>query len=144
MARRHQDVTVREGTSERHWQLIAGYLAIVIVGTPLAIVLTLAGNVAGAATAILAVSVVFVFGGILVMPSLFKDSAYVRDTRRGWKPRWWYYIGVPLAIGMVSYPAASAFVPDLAAGAAMANLSVAAFVSHAVYIYRRHKFLSVP
>lgn len=144
MTRRHRDITVRKGTSERHWYMIAGYLAAVVLGVPTAIALALGGNSVGAASILFGVTLIFVFGGLLVMPALFKDAAYVRDTRRGWRPKWWYYIGIPIAVGILTYPVVAAVAPDVAIGAAFTNLALGAFISHSLYIYRRHKFVGVP
>lgn len=145
MPGRHRDVTIREGTSEKNWYPIAGYLAITIGGTALALFMAVQGASVTSASGLMAiVFLVIVFGGVLVMPALFKDAAYVRDTRRGWRPKWWYYIGAPFVAGGVAYSVAGAIDPGTELLGALLVFIPTVFAAHALYLYRRHKFLGVP
>lgn len=143
----HRDITVREGTSEKYWYTLAGYVAVCIVFS-LGIVYALL-TVDGTATTAIAATVgiyIFVlsFLGLMVYPALFKDSAYVRAATR-WNPKWWKYITIGIGL-----PVAVVFVGPLIgdqAGAGAIALMLHPFTAGGVaahYLYKRHEFVGVP
>jgi len=150
MARRSNDVTVRSGTSERNWYYLAIYVAVGL----LAVLATLvsAASTWGTpqfsetwgSTLGLGITVVAI-GGIIIYPSLFRDSAYVRDTRTRWKPQWWYYLGGALAVPVAVFFVVNAvYSPALAFILAVISHSFSASIAAGLYLYRRHSFVGVP
>lgn len=147
---RHSNVTIRSGTGERNWYVLAGYLAFGILGIIYFLVILQQGfgDSAGSNAAGLFGGVVVLglsLGGLVIYPALFKDAAYVNDTRRRWSPQWWYYLlgglGTPLAIYFIL---AFGMPGTLAFAGAMMTHAVSATVVSAVYLYRRHQYLGVP
>lgn len=144
-SRASRGVTIRTGTGERHWYFIAGYVAVAVIGILYAVIADL--QYGGEAGGIVFGLVLFglAFGGFASFISLFKDSAYLRGTHAGWSPKWWYYIGVPVGISVVTI-----------LGGALGNIlgtafvltiiifAIAALVSNTWYLYRRHQYIGVP
>jgi len=90
---RNRNLTIREGTSEKNWYFLAGYVALGIITVLLTITTIVQGGSysigAMIGLLIMAISVL----GLGTYLALFKDAAYIRDTRSRWGPKWWYYIG---------------------------------------------------
>lgn len=140
-----QGITVREGTGERHWYFIAGYVAIAFVGVlySLYAAMEFGGEVGGMTLGIL--FIVLAFGGLASFIALFKDSAYLRGTRAGWAPKWWHYIGIPVGIAVVSFFSVNAITTgDIAGAFALTLFGLAALVGNTWYLYSRHKYVGVP
>lgn len=148
MKRGGRSVTLRSGTSERNWYLIAGYVFLGVGGTLFAFYQLATAdsgygtNLAGATLSTVIIAMVLL--SVPAFAALFRDSAYVRGTSRRWYPRWWIYIGTPIGIGV-----AVMFVADMAnfvygGPIAMLIYSVLAPVSCGYYLYNRHNTIGVP
>ncbi|MGZ0745747.1 hypothetical protein [Haloparvum sp. AD34] len=141
MSRRQH--TIREGTSEKYWYTLAGYIAVCGITLIAALITGIeaggeaAGSVLGGGISIVSIL------GIVVYPALFKDSAYVRGMGY-WRPKWWKYIGAGLGIPLLVYL--------LISTAGLFGAPIFAFIVHAitasgtatVYLYQRHKRIGVP
>lgn len=141
-----RDVTIREGTGEKHWYIIAGYVAFATIGVIYigGSAYYLGGTAGGVAAGLVIVGLFL--GGLVSFISLFKDSAYLRGGRHSWRPRWWYYIAVPVLIGAIGFVGGEAVGLGARGGmtAAVIGFGPAALISNLVYLYRRHKRIGVP
>lgn len=143
----HRDITVREGTSEKYWYTLAGYIAICILAVFYNVyIFAQAGGNVQTAGLMSGFSIIAVSGlGLITYPALFKDSAYLRGTNRSWKPKWWYFFGIGLGIPAL----ASAVVPFVGVGfgggvvGAMLHVLTAPVMA-GYYLYKRHKHIGVP
>lgn len=145
----HRDVTVRDGTSEKYWYTLAGYVALVLVGLVGSVWTLLQfqsaeATVAGGFT--VAIFALVLSGlGLVTYPALFKDSAYVRATSRRWEPQWWYYIGFGVGVPILVYAVASVAGAGSVGGVlALYGHAVSAGVMSASYLYQRHQYIGVP
>lgn len=97
------------------------------------------------ATVLVMVIAVLSFLGLIVYPAIFRDSAYLRGTRGGWRPKWWNYtlggIGVPIVVFF-----GGAVFLSTSEGLMFAFLlhSISAPAASVHYLYKRHKFVGVP
>jgi len=149
-SRSSRGTTIREGTGEKNWYVMAGYVAISIFAIGFIAWSTYqAGAVGGTVAftvAILGLSVV----SLVTYPAIFRDSAYLRGTAAGWNPKWWFYIGGPILAVVVVYIATEAIGIETAttevSGGVMSIfvLPVATAVSNAYYLYQRHRYVGVP
>jgi len=78
--------------------------------------------------------------------TLFQDSAYIRDTRSRWSPRWWYYIGGAVAAPVAVYFVSNQVLDSLVAVGTLVMLVhvLSASLMSAVYLYQRHQHIGVP
>ena len=138
-----RNVTVRDGTSKKYWYTIMGYVA----ALPLMLIyLAVTMNEFGPA-AIMSASIfiiVLLFLGVASMPALFKDSAYLRESRAHWMPEWWNYIGASVGVPTVVYFGLDAVGVQEAAPFTMIAFLVVTYAASAYYIYNRHRFVGVP
>lgn len=140
-----RDVTVRDGTSEKYWYTIAAYLAVAIIAILYSANTILSEGQPSVQAVALAVPLLAVtFGGLIIYPALFKDSAYIRDTRKTWNPKWWYYILFGLGIPAGLYAFTSGIGASAAFPTAVLSHALTAPITAAYYLYQRHKFLGVP
>lgn len=137
--------TVREGTGEKNWYVIAVYIALTIVLLLYSTWTYYKMGEMGASVAFAILFFVLAIGGLVSFGALFKDSAYLRGTAAGWNPKWWYYIGGPVAASIVVYAVHEATRYATYSGAmAFFTFAVAALVSNAYYLFNRHKKIGVP
>ncbi len=143
---RNRNLTIREGTSEKNWYFLAGYVALGIITVLLTITTIVQGGSysigAMIGLLIMAISVL----GLGTYLALFKDAAYIRDTRSRWGPKWWYYIGGGFGTPFAVYFVATAL-PQLSGFAGVVALvahALSASVMSGVYLYRRHQHIGVP
>ena len=139
-----RNVTIRDGTGEQYWYLLAGYLAIAILiagANVFAVIQTGSAAAAGGGVAIF----LFVLsaGGLLTYPAIFKDAAYLRGTNQ-WPVKWWYYILFGLGVPAVLYGVLLAANVDLAGLVGIGSHGVTAGAGSAHYLYQRHKIVGVP
>lgn len=140
-----RDPTIRSGGEGRYWYLLAGYVGFAGLGILLVLFTTiqLGGVVGGTVLGLFLIG--SAFGGLVAFVSLFMDSRFIRATGDGWSPRWWYYLGGPLGVALVSFFIGSLRgQPELAAAFAIILLGIAALVSSVWYLYNRHRFVGVP
>jgi hypothetical protein len=140
----NNNVTIREGTGEKNWYPIAGYSAIAVTGAVYIAFSAMQAGTLAASGAVFVVSILLLVGSLPVFWSLFKDAAYVRDTRAGWRPRWWYYIGVPFAATFGVYFIVDALTQDLGGAVALFAFIIVSVTSNLTYLYRRHTRVGVP
>jgi len=143
----HRDVTVREGTSEKYWYTLAGYTAIAILAILYNIYIFSRSGINVQAAGMM--SALSIFGvsaiGLVTYPALFKDSAYLRGTRSGWKPKWWNYLAIGLGIPVLA-AIVSSFL-GIAIGGGVIGVMVhviTAPVMSGYYLYNRHQMIGVP
>lgn len=148
MARRNQ-ITVREGTGERNWYPLVGYVVVAILATVYVTVSYLGTESESGVQLLGAIYGVILFlisvGGVVVYPALFKDSAYLRGIRSGWNPKWWRYIAVgagPPVLFVLGGAAVRA--GGTGVGAALLVHPATAVVVSLVYLYNRHRYVGVP
>lgn len=143
---RSSNVTIRDGTSERNWHFLAAYVAmgVFVVGV-IAYTFSQGGSLGGGILSGVMIMLVSVIG-LATYPALFRDSAYVRDTRRAWKPKWWYYLLGGLGTPVVFYAILQTTVtePGVASVGAIVAHALSASIISALYLYRRHQYLGVP
>jgi len=143
-SRSSRGVTIREGTSERNWYLNAAYVAFAIIGVIYtAFTIQAAGGAAGS-FAIALVLFGLALGGLATFGSLFRDSAYLRGTHAGWRPKWWYYIGAPVGTGIVIAFLGIEVLGELGIGLAIMVFAFACLASNVYYLYNRHQYVGVP
>jgi hypothetical protein len=144
-----RNVTIREGTSEKYWYTLAGYLAVVGLG-----ILYAGGTMVSSfgssnfetmtGTSVGLVIVGASLLGLVVYPALFKDAAYVRSTSH-WSPKWWYYIAggflTPVAVFFVI---SAASITALGGVLAVIVHGFSASAASGLYLYRRHQHVGVP
>lgn len=147
MARRHRDVTVRDGTSEKHWYGLAGFLALSSVGYLFGIGYIIEFGISDTnfipGGMLGGVNMMVGGSGTVLIIEMFKDSAYVRDTRR-WSPKWWYYGGVPITVSAIAVGVGWVLGGFVGAALCLNVLGPAMFLSHARYLYDRHRHVGVP
>lgn len=139
-----QDVTIREGTKETYWRAVAAFVAMgVFVFLTLVYAAISSGPIA-AEWLVPVAALMLDVGGAIALVQLFRDAAYVRDTR-AWQPSWWYYVVPPVGIAV-----GGLFVGELldvsmvGITASLLLFGVVAWGASAWYLYRRHQFVGVP
>jgi len=146
-----RQVTIREGTSEKHWYTLSGYLAVVTLGFGFSIYTGLNAGVAESSptglfgTVLGLVVVVAALFGLAVYPAIFKDSAYVKGTRQ-WRPSWTRYLGLGIGVPVVAVLAAPflGFGPLMGVSLGFLIHSITAPATATLYLYRRHRFVGTP
>lgn len=144
-SRSSRGTTIREGTGERNWYALAGYVAFSVIGLAYIIwnVYQFGAAVGGIAIAVVLLALA-VFA-LVTFPALFKDSAYLRGTDAGWNPKWWLYLGIPVMIPVGIYITGEVFNdPFVGGGAAILAFPIITAVSNACYLYQRHRYVGVP
>lgn len=153
MARkRGHDVTIREGTKETYWYVLAGYGVLAIIELLLILYLILQAATGASQQSIMAWGATVVLwyfvlslAGLITYPALFKDAAYLRGVGSYWNPEWWRYlligIGPPIALVFVGTVLTSSM-EAFAWAAASHGLSAGAMC--VLYLYRRHEHYGVP
>lgn len=141
---RSQQHTIRQGTSEKHWYLSAGYLAVGILALAPGVMGYLqTGELAAAGSGVVIFTFVLTVGGLVTYPAIFKDAAYLRGTKQ-WQVKWWYYIGFGLGVPVVVYILLTVGNIDDAGVFAILGHGVSAFAANAHYLYSRHQIVGVP
>lgn len=145
MSRRSRNITVREGTSERNWYVLAGHVALSILLTGyVGIMFFETGAFAAGVTIAVALLVLFV-ASIAAAGALFRDAAYLRGTTGRWNPDWWYYLGGGFGIPVLAGVATNVlFSGGMGYGIGMIGIGLCGTAMSTVYLYRRHKFIGVP
>jgi len=141
---RHDQHTIRKGTGEKYWYVLAGYLAVgilVLGANVVALIQTRNPAIIGGTIATL----LFVLsaGGLITYPALFKDAAYLRGTG-SWQVRWWRYMLFGLGIPFVLFAGLSLGEIDAAALVGLGSHGFTAAAGSAHYLYQRHHRVGVP
>ena len=139
-----QGYTIRDGTSEKHWYALAGYI-VVMSGLLLYsgwVVASEPGGGDGVLIALLFMAAAVVSAAVAI--NLFKDSAYVRGTGV-WFPKWWYYLGIPSVLGIFGFTGGWIY-EDGAIGFVVLIFifPLAMYFASMVYLFHRHKAVGVP
>lgn len=141
---REQDITLREGTGKKYWYTIMGYVvALPLVMVYLAVTMNEAGAMATAMSAGIFI-LLLLFLGLASIPALFKDAAYLRETRSRWTPEWWKYNGAAFGAPVVTYFGIDVAGLGDAGPMAMLVFVVVSYGTSAYYIFNRHRYIGVP
>jgi len=136
--------TIREGTSEKHWYLPVGYIALaILIGATMVYASVQTGSAAAAGAGAAIFLFVLSAGGLITYPALFKDAAYLRGTSN-WQVKWWRYIGGGLLTPVVVYGALMGVEVSNAGTLAIFSHGATALIANAHYLYRRHQIVGVP
>ncbi|PCR92483.1 transposase [Natrinema ejinorense] len=78
---------------------------------------------------------------VFVAVALFEDAVTLRETGREWNPNYWTYVGVPLAAYVVVYLLATVLESANPSGDGVYGFVVALWVSAAVYLAHRRRYV---
>jgi hypothetical protein len=149
-SRSSRGTTIREGTGEKNWYLIAAYVASSIIGVGFIAWSTYRVGAMGGTIAIVVVIIGLSAFALVTLPALFRDSAYLRGTAAGWNPKWWLYTSGPVMTTVLIYvlvEAAGIKIGTTEVSGEFISLfifPVATTVSNAYYLYQRHRYVGVP
>jgi hypothetical protein len=141
------DVTIRKGTSERHWYAVAGHVIGAVAGLLFAVFqYTPSSNqsLVGFTISLIILWLIVSVTGFVSMVGIFKDAAYLSGSGI-WTPNWWRYVGagagVPIVVafilGFVITQGEAITYSILLFGISSTTVSI-------VYLYRRHCNVGVP
>lgn len=128
-----------DGDVSGRWRWVAAYL----VFAPAVLLYTFAVAPEGGVAVVLLILALFALVpfAAFVAVALFKDAVSLREVGREWRPNYWAYVGVPLAAYAVVYLLATVLESANPSGAGVYGFVVVLWISAAVYLNYRRRYV---
>ncbi|MCU4741677.1 hypothetical protein OB955_17235 [Halobacteria archaeon AArc-m2/3/4] len=137
------DVTDDAIVSSWHWYVLLGYPTLSVLGV-LSIGRLTGGSLVASSAGSVALVIVMTAVGLVSLPAIWRDVAFVREDCAGWMPEEHVYVGPPI-VATVGFGLLGGLTGGLGVAIAFAVFAflVSSVTASLAYLYNRHRTIGV-